>query len=196
MDSGASWSIVGTPWLMRWSGCKSKEEWHPVISASRRRFRFGDHQLNKSLGSVLINAGVKDNASKYHTAVLEVDIVLADAPLLISRASLSKMVDVVGFRHLNLTLASKIVAPLQITPGGHIAMQLFQRKPCLLKSSTTEIIFMADDLAGEETDIQVSDHRDAEMSGRLLTAQEILKIHRQLGHATVFALRRLIKLAK
>ena len=83
VGSGASWSIVGVPWFMRRSGCKSKDEWRPFISASRRRFRFGDHQLSASLGSVLINAGAKDNESKYHTVVLEVDIVLADAPLLI-----------------------------------------------------------------------------------------------------------------
>ena len=66
VDSGASWSIAGAAWLRLRTSCKTDTEWIPFISASRRRFRFGDSQLTASLGSVLIHAGIKDKSSQYH----------------------------------------------------------------------------------------------------------------------------------
>ena len=178
LDSGASWGIVGTPWLMRWSTCENQGELHRYISASRRRFRFGCHQSGASLGSLLIKDGVKNKESEYHSFLLEVDIVAADVPLLISRTSLPRMSALVDFRHPSLTLLSKIAIPLNLSPGGHIAVQLFQRYPCLVKSSAVENISMNNVGVAEETEVLESDGNERIMDGRLLTATDIPKLHR------------------
>ena len=66
--------------------------------------------------------------------VIEVDIVEADVPLLISRTSSPRMHAVIDFRIPRLTLLSNVIIPLSISKGGHIVFPAVPLKPGLLKN--------------------------------------------------------------
>ena len=90
VDSGASWSIVGSSWLSRWY-TKKDGDWRLKTPSSTRRFRFGDHRAMPSLGSVIISSSTTDVESNRIPITIEVDVVEGDLPLPIPRRSLAKM---------------------------------------------------------------------------------------------------------
>ena len=90
VDSGASWSIAVLHWVKKWSNLTSPEDWQKCVTASTRRFRFGDSRLFYSVGSILLNASAITDKDRAMPFLMEVDVIDQDVPLLLARTSLSK----------------------------------------------------------------------------------------------------------
>ena len=104
VDIGASWSIAGLHWVGKWSNLTSPEGWRTCVTASTRRFRFGDSRLFCSIGSILLNASVVTEKDSNMPFIMEIDVIDQDIPLLVARSSLSKMDARVDFKTLTLSM--------------------------------------------------------------------------------------------
>ena len=150
IDSGASWSIAGMPWIQRWSNLSSQDHWKRCTTTSARKFRFGDSSVFKSLGSILLNAEVSDAEGKKIPLIFQVDVLPCDVPLLISRHSLSALAATLDFKKQVLVILDNITIPTTLSPGGHVWLPLYPKKFSIIKETTAERIFLGNEIQQTE----------------------------------------------
>ena len=184
IDSGASSNVVGSSWPKKWSGWTA-DQWSKCIVVSKKQFKFGDGVVYSSMGSILMNALVYNIGSHVKIPfLLKVDIASASIPLLISRRALVRMKASIDFQTNIICVASVYRLQAQISPTGHLVLNLAPaRIPILRTSSSIEIFATQED--GEVTAVNADESSN-------LSFEQVRKIHIQLGHASFHSLKRLI----
>ena len=87
IDSGASSSVVGRPWVTRWVNLAGISQF-PVCTPSNRVFRFGNKMSYGSCGMVLLSgkvSAVKNGRPYSAELTFSMDVIELDVPFLLSR---------------------------------------------------------------------------------------------------------------
>ena len=130
LDSGASYSVVGLPWIQEWCP-KDKELWKQRSISSFKQFRFGSGEIFSSLGSVLINAIAKSINGFPIRLVLMLGVIDFPIPLLLSRRSLARMRAKLDFSTNVIQIDKDVKISTFVSSGGHISPQYNRlRFPC------------------------------------------------------------------
>ena len=187
IDSGASSSVAGMKWFQSWKGFAL-----PTLSKSQKEFHFGDGPAYPSLGTCQLNLVIPEkftNQKKKYMLVIQVDVVAAVVPMLISQTALSRMAGKIDFADYRLELPTGIVIHLMKSPSGHI----------LLPAAPVSQMNVGPFVARIEGTFSMT-QRDAypiiqadPNTLRKLSDEQIRKIHIQLGHCSQ---RQLIELLK
>lgn len=154
----------------------------------------------KSLGSVLLNATIDLDSGKQIAMVVSIDLVDLNIPLLVSRRSLAAMRARIDFSTNCLQIQKGNTTKLPISDGGHMLLRIYPHRIPLVRSSTAAHIY-ATDLEGEVEVVpeeMSEEQNDVDEEGNVseeMSQKEVLKVHKQLGHATKNALTQLFRQA-
>ena len=207
LDSGATATVAGIKWIRRWMG-SSKMSMCPIIQPSMKSFRFGDSRLFHSKGLMIVNgtapARTKNGVGITREITLGIEIVDTDIPLLLSRSSMAMLGCKLDFENNLLTMHDQTSIPLSILNGGHLS---FEWAPSAL-APKTEFNIIPNVFTVMDEDIlppgapncnvfPVNDNdnddnmHSASTEPRRLDHDQFLKLHYQMGHADVNAIKRL-----
>ena len=199
LDSGASYSVVGLPLIRKWRR-NDEELWKRCSVSSHKQFRFGSGEMFISLGSVLINAIATSLDGFPIRLVLMLDLIDSPAPLLLPRRCLARMRGKLDFSTNEIQIDSGVEIATFVSSGGHILLPIQPASVPLLKTCSSASIYSVGNLdhsVDEEMIDSPLENTDNEAPGASeLSSEDVLKIHRQLGHASRSSLSRLIKLSK
>ena len=161
------------------------ELWKKCSLGSFRKFKFGSGSLFASKGSVLLNAVVRLASNVVERFVLQIELIDLDIPLLISRRSLSSMSAKIDFSTNVLEIKGGKNLPLQLSPGGHLLLEIRPAKHPLIKSSAFTPVYVQEgvDIDSEEDNEEPIMPREPNRK-KEMSMEDILKIHKQLGHAS------------
>ena len=184
IDSGASASVCGRSWVRKWlslAGIKT----FPKMSKSSKSFRFGNQCTYPSEGVVYLNGRVDaftaDNRAISIYLSFSIDIINLDLPFLLSRQALASLQSRIDFVTNEILLPKKVRIPLTITPGGHISCRWFPHsRSVVLDTSEKNEAFHVNAVSEPSMDID---------------APSLLKIHKQLGHASAATISRVCRRA-
>ena len=120
IDSGASSTVVGKKWFQSWKGFNM-----PELTKSHKEFHFGDGPAYPSLGTCQLNLIIPEkflNQPKKYMLVIQVDVVAAVVPMLISQNALARMAGKIDFAKNTLELPTGLLIHLIKSPSGHILL--------------------------------------------------------------------------
>ena len=149
------------------------------VEPSERNFCFGPGASQTSRGTVLIHIqckSIQEYASGVQIISIEVDIVDAAIPMLISLESLQRMHAVIDFQELQLTMHNEWTIPLIQTPSGHLMLNGIRAK---VSDKPQKIYAVA----------------KTEVAPRVLTYQELRRIHVSLGRCAQNTMTTLLRAA-
>ena len=172
IDSGASRSVCGRKWAEKWFQTKNLES-----QPSAKQFRFGAGPSMKILGVIKIFIQVIQGTTDAKIpAVLpvRVDVVDSDVPMLISHESLCNMKGIIDFESRTLKIPNIGKIKLNRAKSGHLMIQ--GTRP------SHEVIKV---LADRGHPIYMTEMK---LPVRILSKDEVAKIHVQLGHCSENAL--------
>ncbi|CAG2196696.1 unnamed protein product [Mytilus edulis] len=141
---------------------------------SSRAFKFGDGKVVNSFMRATIPAQIGSTNCK-----IETEIVKADIPLLLSKASLKKAGTVLDLKNDRAIMFNKPVE-LEFTSSGHYCVNIVKTKPEIQNSPVNV----------EENVLNITDGMSTAEKRKTL-----VKIHKQFGHATFNRLSKLINKA-
>ena len=190
IDSGASSTVVGEKWFASWKGFKI-----PNLTKSRKEFHFGDGPAYPSLGTCQLNLIIPHkftNQKQEQRLVIQVDVVAAVVPLLISQNALARMAGRLDFAQNTLELPSGLIITLIKSPSGHI---LLPAAPVshLEWSPFTPLIDGAFSMTRKDT---FPTNAAESCPLRKLSDEQVRKVHIQLGHCSQRQLIELLKFAQ
>ncbi|CAC5413707.1 unnamed protein product [Mytilus coruscus] len=136
-----------------------------------RAFKFGDGKVVNSFMRATIPAQIGSTNCK-----IETEIVKADIPLLLSKASLKKAGTVLDFKNDRAIMFNKPVE-LEFTSSGHYCVNIVKTKPEIHVNSEENVLNITDDTSTAEK------------------RKTLVKVHKQFGHATFNRLAKLLKKA-
>ena len=190
IDSGASSSVAGLPWIRAWSKLKD-ESWVSRINTSMKSFRIGGGSLFPSEGKSIVHAAVESVSKKWVPINLSIEIVECNIPLLISCKAMVAMSTILGFGGNQLSFGidyNNDVAPTIATTSGHVSLDLIPAPKPICSTSALPIFQPTEEL------VLLNQQGGQEHKPR--TTKEITMIHLQLGHASFSCLNRLFALGK
>ena len=199
LDSGASYSAVGIPWISRW--CETmpsagSELWKRCSLGSFRKFKFGSGSIFPSKGIVLLNALMRLKSDVVQRLVLQIELVDVDAPLLISRRSLAIMGARIDFSTNILEMRGGGKLPLLLSDGGHLLLEIRPAKHPLIKTSSFSPVYVQDSVAIDSNDeIDEVEATGPKIRKKDLSTDDIPNAHKQLGRASHSALSQLLRQA-
>ena len=198
IDSGASWSVVGTEWLSRRTPAGKKGEREKCAQISHRNFRFGNSEVFPSLGRIALNAQVFDKADRPIPFGLKVDAIGWGVPLLISRHIFGLVQDRIDFVTSDISILKGIVLSSKLSPGGHLWLKLQAGVPTVIRNSQISNVFACS--STESNDMEEDEGSgETELSPKknaVLQKNDILKIHQQLGRIATSSMKHLMSNAK
>ena len=131
LDSGATSSVVGKPWLVQQFGV----DFSRTLPGSSRKFKFGDSSTYTSLGIVkcyLAVAVVQRNGKvQMQNLCVQADLVGSNVPLLLSRSALHSWKCSICFRTNRILLDDNRWVVLDLAPNGHMRLPTTK---CLLST--------------------------------------------------------------
>ena len=151
LDSGASYSAVGLPWVKTWCS-QNVDLWEKCSVGSHKQFRFGSGKVFSSMGSVLANAVAAAADGPPVRLVLLIDIIDFSAPLLLSRRSLARMRAKLDFIQNSIEINGGVQIPAVLSSGGHILLPIKPPYPPLLKTSSSAAIYAVGELDESDED--------------------------------------------
>ena len=165
LDSGCNKTVCGEKWYINFLKTHPSMNSHEIQEnkESSSVFRFGDGKAVKSKMSVTLPVSIGQKKVN-----LETDVVDADIPLLLSKASMKKSETTIDFANDSVTMFGEKVK-LSLASSGHYMINLFPEKEVLLAAT--------DELIGDEKDIK-----------KMAT-----KLHLQFGHAPAHRIIQLLK---
>ena len=182
IDSGASASVSGRGWINRWLLMAGIHTF-PPLRPSNKIFRFGNQCSYPSEGVLQLNGRVQalsDSGEKiWLYLTFSIDIINLELPFLLSRQALSSLKSQIDFCSNELVIPSKGKIPLTITRSGHISCQWMPHASSVIvggevsKTLCTLFPVNEDDLS--------------------LDSNALLKVHKQLGHASAATISRICK---
>ena len=178
IDGGASCSVVGEQWLLSWGNHLTL----PPRKHSGREFRFGDGPPFRSLGEIRIPITIQKERSSdqtSHTLTFCVDVVSAIVPMLISQQALTNMQGRIDFSRFTLEIPHLCTIKLTKSSTGHVLLPGVLTQHGLNQTPPRPS--------------QVFPLQQTARESRNLTDEEIIKIHRQLGHCSEKQLVELLK---
>ena len=180
--------MVGTKWIDKHYSGQDK----PVLQESERKFKFGDSRIFNSLGKLqlMINVPVTTLAG-YIRCSMEVDVVLASIPMLLSREALRKMKGTVNFETNLLAIDSQHIVQLSTARTGHLTMPF---QPIGNDGSQPQVITYA--TPNEEVVTVATNSLEADAhSDKTADKALIRKMHLHLAHLNRGGLMRLLAAA-
>ena len=163
----------------------------PKLTRSNKVYKFGDSRQFASTGSVIL-VGVSplndDPANLRRRSIsIKTDIVQADIPLLLSRASLQLMSVMLDFCTNRLKFGNSSHIPLSVRPGGHLTFDFSPSKPNDLRDNKISKTVFAASSDSEEI--------SADTNSKIADGRLFWKLHFHLGHIDVAGIKRLCDLA-
>ena len=123
IDCGASRTVVGIPWLIKWFGVKRASDL-PAFLPSARVFRFGSQTQFSPLGRLIVSGTVSVTTMNHERCAeilsIEADVISLNIPFLVSHVTLCLMRAKLDFAPPTLTIASKFVVELIPSSSGHL----------------------------------------------------------------------------
>ena len=165
IDSGASSTVCSKEFLhgLNPNVWKNRRE-------SDKKFRFGDSRCFPSLGLICIVGLLTlktDKGMVCEKIHIQCDVVEAKIPVLISRPALVRMHAVIHFDQNILVIGGRGTVKLQTSSSGHLLL------PLILDANTN--------VTPEDWDQKCY----PASTRKVLDSQELVKVHKQLGHANV-----------
>lgn len=173
IDTACTRTVCGEKWLDNY--LESIKDTSTVQSVySKKPFRFGDGNIVYSFRKVSLPANIGDTNCN-----IDVEVVKADIPLLLSKTSLKKAGTVLDLQNDQATMFNKPVV-LQFTSSGHYCIDLTggDMVPEAEVENDSQIVLMIDSQLDEKEKINMS-----------------RKLHKQFGHASSEKLINLLKKA-
>lgn len=156
---------------------------------SHRPFRFGDGKVIHSTKKLKIPAKIGN---------IETDVVPADSPLLLSKASMKRAGTVPDMENDRAVMFNKPVK-LDFTSSGHYCVNIMNNKSKSIQCDEQVLTTAENDTLSEKKD----EHEKKSCEDEILTISEqmssatkqriLLKLHKQFGHASADRLQRLLK---
>ena len=169
LDSGASLSVAGQPWLDWWS-----KNTQVLKHAESINFKFGDGPPRPSLGTCILQIKLLPNVTnqpKEHILRLKIHVVNENVPLLISRESLAALGATLDFRESTLWVHNQLKIQLTHTPSGHLMLP---------GARITQDNHRSDSILGNQVYIGSS----IDVPRTSISKEELRKIHLHLGHCS------------
>lgn len=175
LDTACTKTVCGQVWFDHYRELLSDVEKQALnIQNSRVGFRFGDGVRQFSTKKAKLPAVIAGVECQIETEVVEADI-----PLLLSKASLKKAGAILNLQHDSAILFGKEIQ-LEFTSGGHYCVSL---RPCGMSAYTIQ----------NDTDpVVLAVIQDLDEDER---KKAIIKLHSQFGHASAERLWSLLKKA-
>ena len=198
IDIRASRSVGGEAWAGRRPNLPGKDDWEirTVMSKRSSDSARGNHAITGYHRSQCQGAGFR--CAKV-PLVSEADVVACDVPLLISRKSMGSGSNV-RFQSPSIAYHSENIAPTTVSHGGHIWLTLGRSKPSIAQRSKVEFVFSADTVQTDDelppSSAGETEIREDPTETNTLSGAELLKIHRQIGHASFTAMKRLLRMER
>ena len=200
LDTGCISTVGPRKWMNKRIENMSKESRRMMkVKPSNRTFRFGGGVKAKSLGlyTIPVNVGGKNT-------FLDVDIVDAPIPLLISKAAMKKAGAVIDTRDDTILIFDTKVS-LKTVTAGHYALDLEDWKH--EDKAVAEVLQVNADIIEEEDDEDVEKAIEAMegMEFEILSVwsedsdelkRQLIKVHDQMGHPSIKVFRRMIKISE
>ena len=167
----------------------------PALSMSRKEFHFGDGPAYPSLGTCQLNLVIPakfTNQEKEYMLVIQVDVVTALVPMLISQNALSRMAGKIDFAKYTLELPTGLLIHLIRSPSGHI---LLPAAPVSKMNCDPFIPRIDGAFSMTQKDTFPVAMTESHPLKRL-SDEQIRKIHVQLGHCSQRQLIELLKFAQ
>ena len=178
LDTGATNSVVGEQWINSFYSGSVR----PTVSKSSRTFRFGDSRIFTSLGCAKLKLPIAAKDASDNTITMwvhiDTDVIRADIPLLLSQKSLKALDCSIDFRNSLMTLnGSKARIMLDQQEGNHLSLPVLKKK--LGEKHEPDCILVTESAVGPKNMSEV----------------ELLRLHRNLAHASPGSLFRVLKAA-
>lgn len=130
---------------------------------------------------------------------IETEVVPADVPLLLSKASMKRAGTVLDMEHGRAIMFNKPVK-LDFTSSGHYCVNLMDNK-CENTKKEDHVLTTTEDSTPEEKECQLEEENQLENEILIITEEMstttkqkmLLKLHKQFGHASADKLQKLIK---
>ena len=182
LDTGCASSVCGrNPMNVRLRRMKPEIRALVKVAPSSKIFRFGGGETAKSLGLYTIPVAVGEK-----NTYLNVDVVDAPIPLLISKASMKTAGVMIDTRDDSITIFGQKLK-LHEVPAGHYAMTLNEFD--IGNQSMVEMLF-TDEENQESRKVEMPDMWDNDKEKR---EKQIRKIHDQMGHPSIQVFKKMIQ---
>ena len=207
IDTACTRTVCGQGWLDGYItklSQKEKNDLRKNEKHSHRPFKFGDGKVVYSTKNLKIPATI--GQTKCH---IETEVVPADVPLLLSKASMKRAGTVLDMEHDRAMMFNKPVK-LDFTSSGHYCVNLMDNK-CentkedhvltITEDSIPKEKKEEDSIPKEKKEGQLEDENQLENEILIITEEMstatkqkmLLKLHKQFGHASADKLQKLIK---
>ena len=194
LDTGCISTVGARKWMnKRIEKMSERSRKMMTVKPSSRVFRFGGGVTAKSLGlyTVPVNVGGKNT-------FLEMDIVDAPIPLLLSKQAMKKAGAVIDTRDDTILIFGKKI-DLRTVQAGHYALPL---KDWVHEDKDVAEVMFEENLKDDEVEIAEEAKEGTEVEILSVWAEDedelmkqLTKVHNQLGHPNIKVFRRMIKIS-
>ena len=189
LDSGASTTVTGIGWVREWT-----KQLHPIVEMaivpSKRIFKFGDSKTFGSRGATTLSGRItvlRNGIERNAELDIEVDLVGARIPLLVSRRSLQKMGESLNFEKNAMELPESRLAQLAELKSGHFPSKWKPKgDEAGLKNTVQRPVYVCNEqiLGSETPDVQKG-----------IGEPMFWKIHHRIAHCSIATIEQLGKTA-
>ena len=196
IDTACTRTVCGQGWLDGYISKLSKNELREMKrneKLSRRPFKFGDGKVVYSTKSLKIPARIGQTKCQ-----IETEVVPADVPLLLSKASMKRAGTVLDMEHDRAVMFNNPIK-LEFTSSGHYCVNIMDNKSDKNIKKEDQVLTATEE--STPADKQTEDEGQCEdeiliISENMSTATKkkmLLKLHKQFGHASVDRLQKLLR---